>query len=100
MHSSYIIDGSQMDYTPAQMLDDCMPGKQQEVSADTVYDSIIDEIADPVLKKTAYNPDRIQEYTENILKTGKTAARDAAAAPNNANAVPDIIFLHLRLCHH
>ena len=83
LHSSYIIDGSQMDYTPAQMLDDCMPGKQQEVSADTVYDSIIDEIADPVLKKTAYNPDRIQEYTENILKTGKTAARDAAAFPKS-----------------
>ena len=84
MHSPYIIDGVQMDYTPAQMLDDCMPQKRKNGTGAAIFDSIVDEITDHVLKKTVYDPAMIPVYTEQILKTGRTSVRDAALYPKSS----------------
>lgn len=84
MYSPYIIDGIQMDSTPARMLEGCMTEKPPEGEAcDTAYDSIVDETVDHTPKKTSYDTGKIQEYAELILKADGRTKPDAAAFPGS-----------------
>lgn len=84
MYSSYIIDGTRMDYTPAQMLDDCMPADARGKDEDTVgYDSIVDEIADHTPRKTAYDSGKILDYLDKVLKIMDKTSLPATVFPKS-----------------
>ena len=84
MYSPYIIDGVQMDYTPAQMLDDCMPAEFRNTEAYAErHDSIVDEIVDPEPKKTVYDGNAVTAYTEKILARGCAPAPGAEQYPKS-----------------
>ena len=87
MYSPYIIDGVQMDYTPAQMLDDCMPAEFRNTEAYAErHDSIVDEIVDPEPKKTVYDGNAVTAYTEKILARGCAPAPGAEQYPKSYTA--------------
>ena len=84
LYSSYIIDGVQMDYTPAQMLDDCMPAGERgrKVPAEK-FDSIVDEIVDHAPRKASYDRSKAMAYLEQIMKISGKAPVQAAACPGS-----------------
>lgn len=69
LYSRYIIDGIQMDYTPAQMLMECMPeaGRKECPPAGT----IVDETVDPLPGHTSFDSGKISQYLAGIA--GKPA---------------------------
>ena len=72
LYSSYIIDGVQMDYTPAQMLDDCIPADRRDKKAsETDFDSIVDEVADHAPGKAVYDHSKILDYLGQMLQYGR-----------------------------
>ena len=85
LFSNYVIDGTRMDCTPAQMLEDCM-ASGPTANPDTSYDSIVDEIVDPVLKKTSYDTSGIPDYIEKIRTCGKKPGTDVIPFPSSYTA--------------
>lgn len=85
LFSNYVIDGTRMDCTPAQMLEDCM-ASGPTANPDTSYDSIVDEIVDPVLKKTSYDTSGIPDYIEKIRTCGKRPVTDVIPFPRSYTA--------------
>lgn len=84
MYSTYIIDGTQMDYTPAQMLEDCMPAAPgKDGAGNGEFDSIVDEIVDPAPRKSSYNAADIQEYLHRIRQIKGRARSGAASFPKS-----------------
>ena len=68
LDSEYIIDGVQMDSTPAQLLDDCMSAEDRHANArEAAGDRIVDEIVDPEPASAKYDPAKIPEYVEKVI---------------------------------
>ena len=68
LDSEYIIDGVQMDSTPAQLLDDCMSAEDRHADArEAAGDRIVDEIVDPEPASAKYDPAKIPEYVEKVI---------------------------------
>ena len=84
LYSPYVIDGVQMDYTPAQMLDDCMPaGTRSTEQNPGTYDSIVDEITDPTPKKTVYDRESVTAYLDRIMEIKDNVPHNAAHYPKS-----------------
>ena len=84
LYSSYIIDGVQMDYTPAQMLDDCIPADRRDKKvSETDLDSIVDEIVEHAPRKAAYDHTGIMTYLERLTDIKDKASIPATAAPGS-----------------
>lgn len=84
LHSTYIIDGTQMDYTPAQMLEDCMPAAKRSGSVQNeAFDSIVDEIVDPVPRKSTYNTACIPDYIDRIRQIRGRVRPEANTFPKS-----------------
>ena len=66
LYSTYIIDGTQMPHTPAQMLESCMDECDYGGELPENFESIVDETVDPAPKKTLYSADRIPSYVDRI----------------------------------
>ena len=66
LYSTYIIDGTQMPHTPAQMLESCMDECDYGGELPENFESIVDETTDPAPKKTLYSADRIPSYVDRI----------------------------------
>ena len=73
MYSSYIIDGVQMDYTPAQLLEDCTGSPEGTVREEGEFDSIVDEVVDSEPKQTVYDSSKVLSYME---ETGRMNGRN------------------------
>lgn len=81
LYSGYIIDGTRMDETPAQMLEECMsPGTAGDDSAEGhPADTIIDESSDPEPGCVRHDGASVMEYLDLILsKTGKVRSVNPA----------------------
>ncbi len=77
LYSTYIIDGTQMPYTPARLLDSCMDEGSCCPEREDTYENIVDETVDPVLKKTLYSADKILSYLKRIEDMGGKASPEA-----------------------
>lgn len=74
LYSGYIIDGTRMDETPAQMLGECMsPGTgSDDIIRGESRDTIIDESSDPEPGNAHHESASIMEYLDMVLeKAGK-----------------------------
>ena len=84
LYSRYVIDGAQMDCTPAQMLDDCMPaGEHEREEPETDFDSIVDEVVELAPRKAAYDHSGIMTYLERLTDIKDKASIPATAAPGS-----------------
>ena len=84
LFSPYIIDGVKMDYTPAQMLDDCLDANdRKDGNPATDFDSIVDEIVEQVPGKTVYDTGKIMYWLESIMKAGSKVCVSPTAAPGS-----------------
>ena len=84
LYSSYIIDGVQMDYTPAQMLDDCIPADRRDKKAsETDFDSIVDEVADHAPGKAVYDHGKILDYLGQMLCIRNKTMMPATVSPGS-----------------
>lgn len=99
LYSSYVIDGARMDYTPAQMLDDCMPaGERERTVPEENFDSIVDEIVEHAPRKTAYDRAGIMGYLKRLTEIRDSVRMPATAAPGSftrrkiASALLDTIW--------
>lgn len=98
LYSTYIIDGVQMPQTPAQMLNDCVPGGCGEDERGMAYENIVDETTDPALKKAGYSGDEVLRYVEKVRAAGKNAGERANVAPGSyakrkiAAALTDVLW--------
>ena len=64
LYSHYIIDGTRLDMTPAELLDECMD--YDGIPSDLRFGDIIDESTEPPLSAFSYDIDKEQEY---LVKT-------------------------------
>lgn len=62
LYSHYIIDGTRLDMTPAELLDECM--EYDDIPAGLVFGDIIDESTEPPLSAFCYDVSKEKEYLE------------------------------------
>ena len=60
LYSHYIIDGTRLDMTPAELLDECM--EDEGFNPGTGFGDIVDESTEPPLSSFSYDTDMEQEY--------------------------------------
>lgn len=78
IHSIYVIDGVQQEFTPAQLLDALTDAPGRVRSAGGRVRTIVDESLDPVYRAFDFNPDKVDEYLGLVLE-GRTAVPFASA---------------------
>lgn len=83
LYSSYIIDGVQMDYTPAQLLEDCTGSPEGTVREEGEFDSIVDEVVDSEPKQTVYDSSKVLSYMEETGRIRDNVKPDATSAPGS-----------------
>lgn len=79
LYSPYVIDGTAMELTPAQILGLDVPEEK--------FDSVIDETLDPGVASFTYDEDRIGEYLQAVLKCSENPFQNEYAVSRTKGAL-------------
>lgn len=90
LNSNYIIDGVQMNLTPAQMLRECMSEPLLEPEGDK--ETLADESKDPAPDKHGYDERKALQYAQKVEALQKRSLPVAFAAPYTAGKVAQALI--------
>lgn len=95
LHSIFVIDGVQQEFTPAQLLDAVTEGPSRQAAGSQASRIVADETLDPVLKPFAAEEKGIRDYLQQMAgfeKSAPLAASDCYTRCRVASALIDAIW--------
>ena len=100
LHSGYIIDGINMNLTPARMLDDCLAEPQGNAPGSIPYEPIVDETVDLAPSTFLFDEKEIGSYLDMTLglsggkRTFPVPFAGSYSCGKIAQALIDAIWMH------